>query len=72
MLQGDDLTAHITRALPALTSGYKPEAPRAITSEEKDFQAFTTLRTARAAQKNEGTRKKRADAKAVEEAAKKG
>jgi large subunit ribosomal protein L13e len=69
-LQGDDLTAHITRAVPSIPSTYEAEAPRAITEEEKEVDAFTTLRLARAAQRNEGQRKKRAEAKAAEEAAK--
>ncbi|GFZ46043.1 60S ribosomal protein L13 [Saitozyma sp. JCM 24511] len=67
---GDDLTAHITRAVPSIPSTYEAEAPRAITEEEKEVDAFTTLRLARAAQRNEGQRKKRAEAKAAEEAAK--
>ncbi len=70
-LQGDDLTAHITRSLPALPSGYEAEKPRAIEEEEKEFSAFRTLRDSRAAQRNEGQRQKRAAAKAAEEAQKK-
>ncbi|KAK4687678.1 large subunit ribosomal protein L13e, partial [Tremellales sp. Uapishka_1] len=66
---GDDLTAHITRESLPLPASYSPEAPRAITEEEKGFNAFTALRTARADQRNAGSRKKRADAKAAEEAA---
>lgn len=69
--QGDDLTAHITRDLPSLPASYAPEAPRAITDEEKEVEAFKTLRNARADKRNEGQRKKRADAKAAEEAQKK-
>jgi hypothetical protein len=70
-VQGDDLTAHITRDLPALPTSYVAEKPRAIAEEEKEFEAFKTLRVARADQRNEGARKKRAEAKASEEAAKK-
>ncbi|WVF70231.1 hypothetical protein IAT40_005020 [Kwoniella sp. CBS 6097] len=57
--QGDDLTAHITRDSLPLPAPYSAEAPRAITDEEKEFSAFTTLRTVRAAQRNEGARQKR-------------
>ncbi|WWD17642.1 hypothetical protein CI109_102083 [Kwoniella shandongensis] len=68
---GDDLTAHITRDSLPLPAPYTAEAPRAITSEEKEFNAFTTLRTVRAAQRNEGQRKKRAAEKeAAEKSAK--
>ncbi|EIW72376.1 50S small subunit ribosomal protein L13e [Tremella mesenterica] len=67
---GDDLTAHITRALPTLPSAYTPEAPRAITDEEQEVNAYSTLRLARADQRHEGARKKRAEAKAADEAAK--
>lgn len=67
--QGDDLTAHITREALPLPSGYTAESPRAITEEEKSFNAFTTLRKARSDQRRAGSRKKRADAKAAEEAA---
>ncbi|ORY29373.1 ribosomal protein L13e [Naematelia encephala] len=66
--QGEDLTAHITRAIPAIPSGYTAEAPRAIEEEEKEFEAYRTLRDARAAQRHEGARKKReADKAATEE-----
>jgi large subunit ribosomal protein L13e len=46
--QGDDLTAHITRSALPLPASYEAEAPRSITSEEKEFSAFRTLRVARA------------------------
>lgn len=69
--QGEDLTAHITRSLPALPTGYTAEQPRAITAEEKEFNAFTTLRESRAEKRNLGGKIKRAEAKAAEEAAKK-
>ena len=69
--QGEDLTAHITRALPALPASYTAEAPRAITSEEKEFNAFRAHREARAEKRNLGGKIKRAEAKAAEEAAKK-
>ena len=69
-VKGDDLTAHITRDLPALPVGYTAEKPREITSEENDFEAYRALRMARANKRNEGSRKKRAETKAAEEAAK--
>jgi hypothetical protein len=50
--QGDDLTAHITRSALPLPASYEAEAPRSITSEEKEFSAFRTLRIARADQRN--------------------
>jgi large subunit ribosomal protein L13e len=65
--QGDDLTAHITRSLPAIPSGYEAEAPRAITGEEKEYSAFRTHRLARAEARNLGAKNKRAAAKAAEE-----
>lgn len=67
--QGDDLTAHITRTLPALPPSAVAEKPRAITDEEKEFQAYKTLREERASKRYEGARKKREAAKAAEEAA---
>ncbi|TYJ54829.1 hypothetical protein B9479_004500 [Cryptococcus floricola] len=67
---GDDLTAHITREALPLPASYTPEAPRAITGEEKEGSAFTTLRLARAAQRNEGARLKRVAEKEAAEKAK--
>jgi hypothetical protein len=46
----------------ALPNVYEAEAPRAITEEEKNFDAFLTLRRVRADKRNAGQRKKRADA----------
>ncbi|TXT10637.1 hypothetical protein VHUM_02142 [Vanrija humicola] len=70
--QGEDLQAHITRELPALPAAYKAEAPRAITAEEKEFEAFRTLRVARSDARNAGKRAKRAaEKKAAAEEAKK-
>ena len=70
--QGDDLTAHITRSALPLPASYEAEAPRSITSEEKEFSAFRTLRVARADQRNSGKRAARAAQKqAAEDAAKK-
>lgn len=69
--QGDDLTAHITRELPAIVNTYTAEKPRAITEEEKSFEAFTTLRKARSDARYAGIRAKRAaDKKAAAEEAK--
>ncbi|KAK0557848.1 60S ribosomal protein L13 [Tilletia horrida] len=45
-----------------------PEAPRAITSEEKEASAYRTLREARAKHRSEGARKVREAKKAEEEA----
>ncbi|WVQ82500.1 hypothetical protein IAT38_004629 [Cryptococcus sp. DSM 104549] len=67
---GEDLTAHITRDALPLPAAYTAEAPRAITAEEKEASAFTTLRLARAAQRNEGQKKKRAAEKEAAEKAK--
>ena len=65
------MTAHLTREVLPVTSGYEPEVPRAIEADEKEFGAYTTLREARAEKRHEGARKKREAAKAQEEAAKK-
>jgi hypothetical protein len=56
-LQGDDLTATTTRAAVPLPAVYQPEAPRKITSEEKEFEAFKTLRQERGKARYEGKRK---------------
>ena len=71
ILQGDDLTAYQTRDIPSLVAGYEMEKPQAIEAEEKELEAFSTLRQARADKRHEGQRKKRADAKQAEETAKK-
>ncbi|KAH8079008.1 putative 60S ribosomal protein L13 [Filobasidium floriforme] len=67
----EELKADTTRVQLALPNVYEAEAPRAITEEEKNFDAFLTLRRVRADKRNAGQRKKRADAKAAEEAASK-
>jgi len=70
--QGEDLTAHITRDLPALPAAYEAEKPRAITAEEKEFKAYVTLRNARSEARHAGIRAKRAaEKKAAAEEAKK-
>lgn len=58
--QGDALTAPTTRAPLALPETYLAEAPRKITDEERSFEAYKTLRTARANARFEGVRKARA------------
>ncbi|KAG5642456.1 hypothetical protein DXG03_002766 [Asterophora parasitica] len=73
--QGDssaeDLKAETTRAAIPLPAAAVAEAPRKITAEEREFQAFRTLRVARANARHEGARKVRAQKKEEEEAAKK-
>jgi large subunit ribosomal protein L13e len=65
----EELKATTTRTQIAIASPYTAEAPRAITAEEKDFNAFAAIRKVRADGRNFGQRKKRAEAKAAEEAA---
>ena len=60
VLQGDDLKAATTRIAPHLPEAYPAEQPRKITDAERQFNAFRTLRMARANQRNEGARKVRA------------
>jgi large subunit ribosomal protein L13e len=70
---GDDLSAQQTRSINSvipLPPHYVAEKPRAITSEEKEFDAFTTLRKERSDARLVGVREKRAKAKADAEAAK--
>ncbi|TFY53380.1 hypothetical protein EVG20_g10143 [Dentipellis fragilis] len=71
--KGDSLRSS-RRPLPASLSpspAVIPEAPRQITAEEREFEAYKTLRTSRAEQRYEGARKARAAKKEEEEAAKK-
>ncbi|KAI0778283.1 60S ribosomal protein L13 [Trametes elegans] len=68
---GEDLTAPTTRSAIPLPPSAVPEAPRKITQEEREFQAYRTLRNERAAARNEGKRKVREAKKAEEEANKK-
>jgi large subunit ribosomal protein L13e len=51
-------TVKVSVPLPQL---YEAEKPRAITSDEKEFEAYRTLRIARAAKRNAGQIKKRAE-----------
>lgn len=60
LFQAEDLKAETTRLAIPLPDAYPAEAPRKITSEERDFSAFRTLRVARANQRHEGARKARA------------
>ncbi|KAI0669798.1 60S ribosomal protein L13 [Trametes maxima] len=68
---GEDLTAATTRSAVPLPSAYVHEEPRKITEEEREFEAYRTLRNERAAARNEGKRKVREAKKAEEEANKK-
>ncbi|KAH7883521.1 60S ribosomal protein L13 [Phlebopus sp. FC_14] len=68
---GDDLTAETTRTGLPLPDPYVHEAPRQITDEERSFEAYRTLRIARANARYEGARKARAAKKEEEEANKK-
>ncbi|KAH9465631.1 hypothetical protein MJO28_007403 [Puccinia striiformis f. sp. tritici] len=63
-------TQDVSGPLP-LPSGTKPEAPRAITSEELEFNAFKALRQARTTQRQAGVWKVRKQKKEEEDAAKK-
>jgi len=67
----EDLKAETTRAVIPLPAVASAEAPRKITAEEREFQAFRTLRVARANARYEGARKARTQKKEEEEAAKK-
>ncbi|TFK56987.1 60S ribosomal protein L13 [Heliocybe sulcata] len=69
--QGDDLTAPTTRGALPLPSPYEHEAPRKISGEEREFEAYKTLREARSLYRHEGKRKANAAKKEEEEAAKK-
>ncbi|KAI0335174.1 60S ribosomal protein L13 [Cubamyces sp. BRFM 1775] len=68
---GEDLTAATTRSPLPLPTAFVREEPRKITEEEREFQAYRTLRNERAAARHEGARKVREAKKAEEEANKK-
>ncbi|KAI0651951.1 60S ribosomal protein L13 [Trametes meyenii] len=68
---GEDLTAATTRSAVPLPPSFIHEEPRKITEEEREFEAYRTLRNERAAARNEGKRKVREAKKAEEEANKK-
>ncbi|KAF8922656.1 ribosomal protein L13e [Mucidula mucida] len=55
----EDLKAATIRTVPALPDTYVAEAPRKITDDERSFEAYKTLRTARANARYEGARKAR-------------
>ncbi|KAI0053316.1 ribosomal protein L13e [Auriscalpium vulgare] len=67
----EELAAATTRATIPLPAASVPEAPRKITTEEREFDAYKTLRNLRSQQRYEGARKVRAAKKEEEEAAKK-
>lgn len=73
-LQGDALSAEKTTNLSTAfpLPAYEAEKPRAITAEEKEFSAYTTLRKERSDARLVGVREKRAKAKEEAEAAKAG
>ncbi|KAK0464889.1 60S ribosomal protein L13 [Desarmillaria tabescens] len=68
--KGDSSLLLLVAAFP-LPESYAAEAPRKITEEERSFEAYKTLRIARANARHEGARKARAAKKEEEEAAKK-
>jgi len=68
--QAEDLKANTTRSVSAampLPASSTPEEPRKITQEERDFDAYTTLRKARSDARFVGVRKIRAQRKQEEE-----
>jgi len=66
--QASDLSAETTKTMLSISPSRPLEEPRPITEEEKEFQAYTTLRRARTDARLIGVRKIRA-AKKEEEAA---
>ena len=66
-LSGIATTRETLAAFP-IPAGVVPEGPRAITEEEKQFEAYRTLRVARAQHRAEGARQARAAKRAEEEA----
>lgn len=63
-----DITRDTAAAFP-IPAGVVPEAPRAITAEEKDTQAFRVLREARATHRHAGAKQAREKKKEEEAAA---
>ena len=57
--QGEELSAPTTRSNLPLLDSYVHEAPRQITDEEREFEAYRTLRQERGRARNEGQRKVR-------------
>jgi len=68
---GDDLSASTTTTSLPLPAAYVHEAPRKITQEERELNAYRTLRDNRAEKRHEGARKTRQAKKDEEEANKK-
>jgi large subunit ribosomal protein L13e len=66
-LKSLDITRDVNAAFP-IPAGVVPEKARAITAEEKEFDAFHTLRIARATHRHAGVKAAR-EKKAAEEAA---
>ena len=66
-LKSLDITRDTTAAFP-IPAGIVAEKPRAITSEEKETEAFRVLRVARATHRHAGVKAAR-EKKAAEEAA---
>ena len=58
-IQAEELAAETTRINLPVPDPYVHEAPRQITGEEREFEAFRTLRTQRGFARNEGKRKLR-------------
>jgi len=68
---GDDMNLDTTRSIAIpLPAPAEHEQPRKITSDERELQAYRTLREARSDKRYEGVRKIRAQKKKEEEAAK--
>ena len=59
-MQAEDLKAETTRQPLALPPAFVAEEPRKITEEEREFEAYRTLRNEWANAKHEGKRKARA------------
>ena len=58
-IQAEELAAETTRINLPVPDPYVHEAPRQITGEEREFEAYRTLRNERATARNEGKRKVR-------------
>lgn len=67
----EELKAETTRLALPLPPAVELEKPRKITTEEREFNAYRTLRDARAEQRHAGAKKLREKKKEEEEAAKK-
>lgn len=67
----ENLDANTTRATFPIPEGVPQESPRKITTAEREFKAYQTLRRERANKRHDGARKVRAAKKEEEEQAKK-